>query len=89
MTPSELRFVGAICQQYGKRVNGGWELSIPQRLIANMPMTGTIMQLPQTPGNMELKLLYSPNTVIDGGKLTILPDKSAPALIVKKEESGS
>jgi hypothetical protein len=96
MNPNELRMLAAICRTYGKRVlegspgECGWEITIPQGIIANLP-PGNIVQ-PNTPPNSGFKLRFDPILIVDGGKATFIVKEEpveSPKLEPQKEESGS
>ena len=75
MNRNELILMAAVCQKYGSRKNGGYEISIPHGFF-DIPQGGSVQQLPfdSNNPNPNLKFRYTPpGKIVDGGQAKITP----------------
>lgn len=57
--------LAAICKQYGKPIGGGYEIFIPNSVVASLPRSKDAM-VQQTPDQQGFRLRYYPNITIQG-----------------------
>ena len=86
MNRDELNFVAAVCQKYGKRIDGGYEISISAEVLGNLPQHGIVQQLPPDPREPGVRIRYLTSKIIDGGRAEITPVE-AEAIVPTSEPS--
>ena len=76
MNRDELAFVAAVCQSYGKRVDGGYEIFISNEALGNLPQHGIVQQLPLDLREPGVRIQYLTSQTIDGGVAQLTPVES-------------
>jgi hypothetical protein len=76
MNPQELTLIAAVARAYGRRVEGGYLLLIPETILASIRPNGIISTLPPDHREPGLRILYTPEEMtIDGGKMEFIKDE--------------
>jgi hypothetical protein len=72
MSPQDLTLIAALAYHYGKRVEGGYLLHIPNSVIMKIKPNGTITPLPPDNNKPGVQLLYTPAEMTIDGKMEFI-----------------